>query len=326
MSRSPEHLLGIDIGGTKAVVVLARGDGEIVRETRLEDWASGDAGTDVERLAAEARALLGGAGLVAADVRALGVSAPGPLDPEVGVVVDTPNLDGWRNFPLRERLARALGAPVSIENDANAAALAEWRYGAGRGARNLLFLTMSTGVGGGLILDGRLYRGSRFQAGEVGHIPVQPNGRLCGCGLRGCLEAYTSGANLSARMREDLAAGADTRIRALAGGEPARVSPHHWVAAIRERDPYALALRDEFLDRLSQGLATLVMTLDPERIVLGTIVRENADLFLDELRARTLERVWEEFADVAIVPGELGERLPAYAALSVSLLSPAPAR
>ena len=184
-----------------------------------------------------------------------------------------------------EAVRSALGVPnVLLENDANAAALAEWRWGAGRGVQNLLFLTMSTGVGGGLILDGRLYRGAHFQAGEVGHIPIEPGGRLCGCGMRGCLEAYTGGANLAARMREDLEAGEVTRIRELAGDDPSRVTPRHWVAALRDGDAYALRLRDEFLDRLSQGLAMLVMSLDPERIVLGTIIRENTDLFLDELR------------------------------------------
>ena len=311
----------MDIGGTKAVVVLADREGASPAETRLDDWATGNAERDLEQLVAAARDLLGRASLRASDVAALGVSAPGPLDPEAGVMVEVPNLRGWSHFPLGPKLEAALGTRVRIENDANAAALAEWRYGAGRGARDVLFLTMSTGVGGGLILDGRLYRGRHFQAGEVGHIEIEPNGRRCGCGLRGCLEAYASGANLAARIREDIASGEGTAILELAGGDPAQVSARLWVEAIRAGDAYALRLRDEFLERLSQGLGILVMALDPERIVLGTIIRENPDLFLEELRARTRARVWQDLRQVEIVAGELGPRLPAYAALSVALLA-----
>ncbi len=321
VSRKPEHLLGMDIGGTKAVVVLAGRDADALEETRLDDWTTGSAERDLEQLVGAARELLDRASLRPEDVAALGVSVPGPLDPDTGVVVDTPNLHGWSHFPLRARLEAALGTRVRIENDANAAALAEWRYGAGRGTQSLLFLTMSTGVGGGLILDGRLYRGRHFQAGEVGHLEIEPGGRLCGCGLRGCLEAYTSGANLAARIREDIASGERTAILELAGGDAKRVSAELWARAIRAGDAYALRLREEFLERLSHGLGMLVMVLDPERVVLGTIVRENPDLFLDELCERTRGRVWRELRDVEIVVGELGPRLPAYAALSVALLA-----
>jgi glucokinase len=178
---------------------------------------------------------------------------------------------------------------------------------------------MSTGVGAGLVLGGRLWRGQHFQAGEIGHMPIEPGGRPCGCGMRGCLEAYVGGASLAARMREDLAAGASSALRDLAGGDPARVSARLWTRAIRAGDAYALALRDEFVARLAHGLAALVMILDPERIALGTIVSLNADLFLDRIRAALRERVWEEVRGVEVVAAALGPRLPAYAALSVAL-------
>jgi glucokinase len=314
--------LGIDVGGTKCVLALGRADREVLAELRLEDWASGSGENDVRTLVTEARGLLDNTGTRPEQVRVIGVSAPGPLDPERGIVLDAPNLHGWHQLPLRARLEAELGVPVRVENDANAAALAEWRFGAGRGARNLIFLTMSTGVGGGLILDGRLYRGGSFQAGEVGHIQIVPGGRLCGCGLRGCLEAYTSGANIAARIREDVERGEGRAILELAGGDASRISARHWVEAIRAGDAYALRLRDEYLEALSHGLGILVMTLNPDRIVLGTMIRENTDLFLDELRARLRQRVWPSFAHVDVVPGELGARLPAYAALAVASLGP----
>jgi glucokinase len=315
---SAGHLLGVDIGGTKLVVAIGDAHGRPLDETRVEAWGQGSAERDFERLVAEVSALLARAGLRAADVAGIGVSAPGPLDPVAGVVIQTPNLPGWRDFPLRARLERALGIPVRIENDANAAALAEWRHGAGRGATSLVFLTMSTGIGAGIVLDGRVWRGQHFQAGEIGHMPVEPDGRLCGCGLRGCLEAYVGGAGLAARMREDLAAGAATALRELSGGDPARLSARLWTRAIREGDAYALRLHGEFVVRLARALAALVLILDPQRIALGTIVRENPDLFLEPVRAALRERIWEQMHGVEVVAGELGPRLPAYAALSVA--------
>ena len=138
---------------------------------------------------------------------ALGVSSPGPLSVREGRVIETPNLEGWRDVPIVAHLSEALGVPVRLDNDANAAALAEWRFGAGQGTRHLIYLTMSTGLGAGLILDGRLYRGASDQAGEVGHMPVVPGGRRCNCGQRGCLEAYTGGAALADIIREEIAAG-----------------------------------------------------------------------------------------------------------------------
>jgi glucokinase len=256
------------------------------------------------------------------NVAALGVSAAGPLDPVEGVIISPPNLSSWNNAPIRAFLEDRLDVPVRVENDANASALAEWRFGAGRGAQNLAFLTMSTGVGGGLILGGQLYRGARFQAGEVGHMPVVPDGRRCACGLRGCLEAYTGGAALAARLREDASAGKAEAILELAQGDPARISARAWVEAVRRGDPYARELFDEYVGHLARGLSILVMALDLERVVLGTIIQENPDLFLGPLRTRVREQVWDSFRDVEIRPGELGPRLPAYAALCVAELDP----
>lgn len=316
-------LLGIDIGGTKAVVVLARGSGEVLAESRLDDWASGSWERDLATLVDHARVLFRGAGLSVESTGAVGLSAPGPLDIHTGVVLEAPNLRGWTNVPIVERVAREFRTQVNLENDANAAALAEWCHGAGQGTRNLLYLTMSTGVGAGLILDGQLYRGTSYQAGEVGHLPIVPQGRLCGCGLRGCLEAYTSGTGIAQIIREDLERGERSGILELAGGDPSRISARLWVEALRAGDNYALRLRRSFLDHLAQGLATLIPVFDPEMIVLGTIIQMNPDLFLDDLIERVRERTWPSLHHVRIEPGQLGPRLPAYAALCVASLVPA---
>jgi glucokinase len=317
-------VLGIDIGGSKTVIALGRASGELLAEQRLEGWTGGSWPEDLERLAGHARTFMHTQGV--ARPEAIGVCAPGPLDPVRGVVLDAPNLAGWVAVPLVERLQAALGAPVRLENDANAAALAEWRHGAGRGARNLIFVTMSTGIGAGLILDGRLYRGTHFLAGEIGHAPIRRTGRLH-AGLAGTLEAYAGGAALAQRIREDLVEGETSLIGELAAGDPSRISARLWVEAIRAGDRYARRLQRGFVEDVAQALAALVMTLDPDRIVLGTIVQQNPDLFLEPIRERVHARVWAAQRDVRIVAGELGDRLPAYAALCVaSAESDEPAR
>jgi glucokinase len=315
-------LLGIDIGGTKTVVVLARANGDILAESRLEDWASGSWEKDVETLEKHSKVLMRGSGIPEGAVHAIGLCAPGPLDPVKGIVIDAPNVPGWKNVPLVETLFNAFGVQVLLENDANAAALAEWRFGAGQGARSLIYLTMSTGCGGGLIFEGRLYRGATFQAGEIGHIPVAPGGRLCHCGMRGCLEAYVGGAAIADRIREDVQAGKAEAILELAEDDPDRISARLWVEALRAGDPYAMAVREDFLEHLVQGLAILTMALDPDTIVLGTILRENPDLFLEDLRERVKANVWPSMGHVRIEPAQLGSRLPAYAALCVAALEP----
>jgi glucokinase len=309
-------VLGIDIGGSKTVVALGSASGELQAERRFESWSRGSWAEDVATLTSQARALLHSQGIERPD--AIGICAPGPLDPLRGVVIDAPNLPGWIDVPLASELEAALGTPVRLENDANAAALAEWRLGAGRGARNMVFATMSTGIGAGLILDGRLYRGSRFLAGEIGHAPIRRSGRIH-AGLVGTLEAYAGGAAIAQRIREELGGGRSSRIAEFAGGELDRISARHWIEAIRAGDAYAQELAREFVEDVAQALAALVMTLDPDAIVLGTIVERNPDLFLAPIAERVRERVFAVQRDVRIVAGELGARRPAYAALCVAL-------
>jgi glucokinase len=310
--------LGLDIGGTKVVFVLLRPSTGIIGESRIENWTTGDPERDLSALLGAAHTLVDAHG---GHVEGGGVSSPGPIDVPRGLVIRSPNLPGWDHVPLIDRLQSEFGGRFLLENDANCAALAEWQFGAGKGRRSMLFLTMSTGVGGGLILNGQLVRGATFQAGELGHMPLVLQGRACSCGLRGCLEAYTGGRALAQRIREDIAAGAQTGILELAAGVPEKIDAHHWADAIRALDPYALRLREEFLDRLAQGLATLIMSLDPESIVLGTIIAANSDLFLEPLRERVRSLTWKELHGTQIEAAKLGPRLASYAAASAALLA-----
>jgi len=313
--RTHSHLrLGLDIGGTKAALAVGRGD-ELVASERFEHWSHGDWRRDLAALIECADSLLDRAGADSTQLAAVGISSPGPLDVPNGRIVEAHNIPGWSNVPIVEELRRHFGVPVTLENDANASALAEWQFGAGRGTRTMLFATMSSGVGGGLILEGRIHRGSSCQAGEIGHIPIELGGRQCTCGLRGCLEAYTGGHAIASIIREELAAGAESSIRSNTQGAAPRVDAEAWVEAIRTGDRYALGLRERYLDRLAQGLATLISTLDPECVVLGTIIQQNPELFLEPLTQRVRQATWKEFHHVRIEPGQLGRELPFYAGL-----------
>jgi glucokinase len=251
-------------------------------------------------------------------VEAVGVSAPGPLEVASGHLIAPPNLPGWRDVPLRDWFGEAFEAAVAVENDADAAALAEWRHGAARGAVHAVYLTMSTGVGAGLILGGRLHRG-KIGAGEIGHGPVEWDGAPCACGLRGCLEAYVGGASWAKHLRA--VAPADGRVAALAGGREA-ITPVHLVAAAREGDAFARAEMERWLGYLARALVWVEMLLSPEVIVLGTIARAaGEDLCFAPLRRIVTEHTWAHGPRARIVPAELGDDLADRAALAVADLA-----
>ena len=214
-------VLGIDVGGTNLVVGCVAEDGGTLHALASEPTHAEAGESDVvdrlvtlaERCIAQTRRELPGA-----EILGVGVGAPGPLDTKSGVVLLTPNL-GWVNLPLRQIIRDRLGLPAELDNDANCAVLGEWWVGAARGARHAIGLTIGTGIGGGLILDGRLYHGASDVAGEIGHATIDTEGRRCKCGNYGCLEAYASGPNIALRAIEAIEAGAETRLPGYVGGD-----------------------------------------------------------------------------------------------------------
>jgi glucokinase len=309
--------VGFDIGGTKLGIAVGDAEGRIAARRRRPIRSQGDPRADVDAMIADARELLGEAGVPEGALQGVGIAAPGPVDRARGTVDSPPNLAGWTSVPVAAWFGEAFGVPVRLENDANAAALAEWRFGAGRGARHLIYLTMSTGVGGGLVLDGRLYRGAGG-AGEVGHMPVEWNGEACGCGRRGCLEAYVGGRCWTKRLQRETPSG--SRVAALAGGAD-RARPEHVIAAAREGDAFALAEFERWNDYLARGLVGLAFAFDPDVIVLGTIAAAaGEELCLAPLRRRLAENVWPVIADhIEIRAAALGEDGPYYAGLCAAL-------
>jgi glucokinase len=311
-------LLGLDLGGTKVAWAAGDATGGVRAQGRRATEPSGDPRRDVARLADDLRGLVAGLGVELSQASLVGVSVPGPFDPHAGTVLRPPNLPGWEEVPVRAWLEAELGLPVFLENDANAAALAEWHFGAARGARHAVYLTMSTGVGGGLILGGRLHRGVKGAAGEVGHIQLEWDGELCGCGLRGCAEAYLGGASWAKRLAR--IAPPEGRVAQLAGGRE-HATPKQVVRAAHEGDAFALAEMDRFNHYLGRLLSTLAFTLAPEVIVLGTIVTAAGEsLCLEPVRRQLREHTWPAVSrELRLVPAALGSELAAHSALAAAI-------
>lgn len=289
-------VLGIDLGGTKIAAGFVDPEGGILAEMRVPTQAVDGPEAAMERLlaAVQRTALESGLRPLAA-----GMGAPGSLELPAGRFIRSPNLPGWDGFPVREELARRLALPVWVENDANVAALAEARLGAGRGAEVMLYVAVGTGIGGGLVLGGRLFSGANGNGLEVGHMVVDPDGPLCGCGQRGCWEALASGTALARLAQEELGphpgrggwTAADVLAAAAAGQEGAR------------------RLVNEFARWLGLGLANVVNAFNPDRLVLGGGVMARYDLLAPAMAAEMRRRALP--ANTAVVqlrPAALGNR------------------
>lgn len=304
------YILGVDIGGTNIVVGTVAEDGSAVHGVR-SDATGAEAGADavVDRLARLCGASLSDAereaGVRREQVVGVGVGAPGPLDRAAGMVLIAPNL-GWRDYPLRQKVSDALGLPVSLDNDANCAVYGEWWIGAGRGSRYLVGLTIGTGIGGGIVVDGKLYHGASDVAGEVGHTTIDSTGRRCKCGNYGCLEAYASGPNIAARAVEGMEAGVQTRLATYVGGDLARVTAQTVYQAAQDGDEYALEVVKDTAKFLGAGVANLVNIFNPDTVVILGGVTQAGDAIFVPLRAEVNRRAFKPAVKACrILPGEL---------------------
>lgn len=279
------HAIGIDIGGTKIAGALVDEAGQIVRDARVVTPA-GDSAAIVDAVVGLVEELAAGESVIG-----VGVAAAGFIDADQANIVYAPNLS-WRNEPFKAKLEARLSIPVIIENDANAAGWAEYRYGAGRGSKHMTMLTIGTGVGGAVIVNSQMLRGGFGIAGELGHIRVVPNGRLCGCGAHGCIEQYGSGTALLRAAREladsDEPNGARLRELRHSAGE---LTGEQVYQAILERDAGALAILTELGSWLGQTIASLSAVLDPEIVVIGGGVSAAGDLLLEPIRQAYLENM-----------------------------------
>jgi len=277
--------VGIDIGGTKIAGALVNEAGEILRDLKVPTPANDPVGLQaaVVKMVEELRA--------GEQVSAVGVAAAGFIDAKQSVVYYSPNLS-WRNEPLKEKLEAELGLPVVIENDANAAGWAEYRFGAGSGYHHMMMLTIGTGVGGAIVANGELFRGGFGIGAELGHMNFVPKGKLCGCGQHGCLEQYGSGTALLNSAKELVASGSEEakRLKELSDSLP-ELTGNEVYKAIQEGDPGALRLLTELGSNLGLAVASLVAVLDPEIVVIGGGVSAAGELLLEPIRAAYLEHL-----------------------------------
>ncbi len=297
----------MDVGGTNVIAGLVKTDGTVVGRRRFPTLAGrppvevmADMAANLKELAGEAP---GGASPVA-----LAVGLPGWLNQREGLLIQAPNMPGWVNVPMADIMSQTLGLPVRLENDSNLYALGEWLKGAGRGLENLLVITLGTGVGGGLILENKLWNGSFASAVEIGHIPlILEGGSLCGCGRRGCLETVASATGMSRLGREWIAAGKPTDYQ----GRPVDLSPRLMFGLAQESDPMALAIFHQAGQALGTILAGIFNLLGLEGVVIGGGAAGAFDYIYPGLWATLSERVLvTDPAGLKVLKGELGEDAP----------------
>ncbi len=310
-------LLALDFGGTKLTAALAAaGQRQWRAHTHVNSPPGADARYDLETMLSLARELLADAD---GTLAAVGVSFGGPVDATTGLVRLSHHVPGWEDTPLRDMLQAELGAPVSVDNDANAAALGEWRFGAGQGCDSLLYVTVSTGIGGGWILHRRPYRGADGLAGEIGHIVIQPGGPPCTCGRRGCLEAIACGPAMARRARELLALEphSGAALHALASGDVEGVTAEHISRAANTGDALACQVLDEAAQALGLGIGTAIALINPQRVVLGGGVAKSGPRYFKTVRAAARASVLPGMR-VDIVPAAQGDDAPLWGAIALA--------
>jgi glucokinase len=311
------YVIGIDLGGTKILATVMDGKGQIVAEVKQKTRAKEGPDAVVGRIASVAQKAVVRAGIEWSAVQGVGIGAPGPIDPQAGMVYNPPNLPGWEEVALGPRLSQALDVPVFLENDVNLGTLGEYAYGAGRGTRDMVGIFVGTGVGGGLILDGKLRSGFRHAAGEVGHMVVLADGPVCGCGRRGCLEAMASRTAIERDIQLGLEAGRESLVPKLIQEGKGRLTSGTLAKAFRRGDPLVTEVLGRAQWYLGLLTASIVNLIDPEMVVFGGGVAEALDEdLLAPIRVTARQYFIQQIdADkVRIVPAELGDHAVAMGA------------
>ncbi len=296
--------VGVDLGGTKIATALVDGEGRVLARTSCLTEAQEGQEKVLERMYKTVEDVLGEAGIAPGELAGIGIGSPGPLDSKTGLVLSAPNL-GWTNVPVGDLFRERFQVPISVGNDANLAGLGEKWLGAGKNVDDLLYITVSTGVGGGIIIGGKVHTGAHDIAGEVGHIIVQKDGPQCNCGARGCLEAIASGTAIAREAKAGLKRGESPLLAKLVGdGDPTSKDVGQ---AARKGDPFSTKLLQESFTYLGLGIASLLNVLDPQLVVIGGGVSNLDELLFDPVRKTVKETLGtSQLADVLIVKAELG--------------------
>jgi len=302
MAKKP-LVIAVDLGGTQIRVALSDMEGNFIRRVDCPTEAAQGQDAVLRRLAARIQEVR--QGIPDGDILGVGIGSPGPVDALAGLIISPPNLPGWEAVPLRDLLEQRTSLPVRLANDANAAALGEWAFGKGRGRQNVVYVTISTGVGGGVIAEGRLLLGHRGLAAEVGHMTLQPDGPRCNCGNYGCWEALASGTAIAREGAEVVRAGRSRLLAAMCQGVPGDVDARMVGAAATEGDAEARRIIELAGYYSGIGVATLIHLYSPEIVLIGGGVSRQGALLLDPLRQVVQERVMPPYRSVPIEPAAL---------------------
>jgi glucokinase len=310
--------LTVDLGGTRIRAARCRADGTI--EARTEQFTRAEEGANavVERIAESLREIWPTKGKVAS----IGVVAPGPVDPFTGVIFLAPNIPGFVNLPLRDWLQAIFKVPVIIGNDANLAGLAEWRYGAARGHGHMVFLTVSTGIGGGVIMGGHLLVGSRGLAGELGHVKIDYHGAPCQCGSVGCVESLASGTGLVRQVRERLAAGENSLVMDIVSGNLEAINVEVIAQAAQQGDALANTVLDDSFYALGMAVVSFLHSYNPSIVVIGGGVSNLGERMFKPVRDTVNRHVMDPAYVCPIVPAQLSSDVGLLGALALALDPP----
>ncbi len=299
-----QYVVGIDLGGTKIMICIMDINKKIIQKTILPTQV--DKGPDymANRIRAAISCIAVKAGIKFADICAVGLGAPGPLDFKKGIMINPPNFPGWNGVPLAKLLSDWLDLPIVMENDVNAAALAEGLFGAGIGEDNFVYISIGTGIGGGVIIDGEILRGAGGNAAEVGHLTINFDGPVCGCGNRGCWEAYASGKALARFAQEGLQSGINTMITKLAKDD--EITAEHVFNAAKQKDDFASRLVENEGFYLGVGLANILNTFNPKTVAFGGGIAEELDMFYGNMMSVARKRAIETNRNARVVKAMLG--------------------
>ncbi|HYN82497.1 MAG TPA: ROK family protein [Gemmatimonadaceae bacterium] len=305
-----QFIVGVDLGGTNIAAGAMPTDGtrEIAMrmgQTRAEEGSAAVVERIVRMIEDVIEQTRAETGAERSDFLGVGIGSPGPLDRAKGVIIVTPNL-GWENFPLRDEVGSRVNLPASLDNDANCATLGEWWCGAAKGGRNVVGMTIGTGIGGGLILDGKLYHGSSDAAGEIGHTTIDSTGRRCKCGNYGCLEAYASGPAIAQRACELLKVDGDSILSEMVNGDVSRITAQIVFEASKRGDAVAIEVVRDTAHFIGVGISNLINVFNPDTVVIAGGVTQAGDQLFDPMRAEVRRRAFKPAVEACrIVPGNL---------------------
>jgi glucokinase len=309
--KMPEDLglltLGIDLGGSKILTAVVDPRGEMLSNDESMTPATKGREAVIQSIVDSAHRALKQAGVAISKICAIGVGAAGISNPEAGILFTSPNLPGWRDVPLRDLMQEKLGKKTFLINDADAAALGEFYFGAARGVRNFIYITLSTGIGGGIVIDGKIYTGAIGAAGEVGHMTIDDNGPICNCGSRGCWETLASGTALARLAKNRIKEGVRTSILAYADGDVEKVTAQVIHSAAEQGDSLARELIAQTGYYVGVGLANLINIFNPELVIIGGGLSNIGGMLLEPAFQTAGERAYKEaFQSVRFASAELG--------------------